>query len=793
MVGNGSAIHHAPHQASDAESVHVQGPARGIMELERIKQQLRLRSGQVRRAKTPRSTLQTTRCNSVELSLTSPTSPTSCSPAKVLLVTEKLPRNNRVNAIHGLPDVAKGDVPQGQPARQQDDTTRPTINPPQGRHPGVNRPVNTVRRPKPAPVPEEERVSEHQELGTSDAEDGDFDLRPPAPLPRSSSQERIAELLFSATHLNHVLQEPSSWAKFTRFLSRYKPEYRPLVSRYLQSQKAVKAVEYANALAEEAASNGTGGLAAATLENGFKEASISVSAALVGDALPSYITHCLVKAVTANGESPIIDGIIGELSESFCITDPKQEDNPIIYASQGFYRLTGSGPDMIGRNCGFLQGPKTNQDSVQRLKMAMERGEEHCETLLNYRRDGQPFINLLTIAPLRDNKGHVKYYVGAQVDVSSLVEQTPGLEAFERCLLDRRNQEQGRPSSSSSEIKTKAHTKLRELCELFDVEESAVLQPYSLDHSMRFDNETKPRAESDSHAHVGDYNADGSEHTSKINGLPEILGLALHSASEKLPVVYNAYMLIRPAPSLRIVFISPKLSEWGKIVQTPFLSHVAASATTLVELHQSLNTGGNQYIVDPVSQHELTGLTNGFHHLRDQSPDSPPLEPGQVHRPELHEEAQPAAGAAEAEPSRPCVRHSVRGHSPFQSTEEIDQGSGLAEQELLHRDDASTIRNHGQHQASMSHKSSSQDLQNCNPTPPLTPETAHQSSAPFTLEDLLRHAAPSIQEFNLPLTNTLSSPTEDGMCLTTLRIKIDTYTRDKKRRKERTEGRKKTK
>ena len=43
-------------------------------------------------------------------------------------------------------------------------------------------------------------------------------------------------------------------------------------------------------------------------------------------------------------------------------------------------------------------------------------------------------MNLLMIAPLYDNKGAVRYFIGAQIDVNGLVEGGRGLDSFERLL-----------------------------------------------------------------------------------------------------------------------------------------------------------------------------------------------------------------------------------------------------------------------------------------------------------------------------------------------------------------------
>lgn len=77
--------------------------------------------------------------------------------------------------------------------------------------------------------------------------------------------------------------------------------------------------------------------------------------------------------------------------------------------------------------------------SVRRMIDALVNGVECTETILNYRRDGSPFMNLLMIAPLYDNKGQVRYFLGCQVDVSPLIEGGRGLESFSHLLAQDRS------------------------------------------------------------------------------------------------------------------------------------------------------------------------------------------------------------------------------------------------------------------------------------------------------------------------------------------------------------------
>ena len=81
-------------------------------------------------------------------------------------------------------------------------------------------------------------------------------------------------------------------------------------------------------------------------------------------------------------------------SVSFCITDPNLPDNPVIYISSGFTKLTGyEFDDIVGRNCRFLQGEKTSAADVKRISDALKSEKECSVNLLNYKKDGTEFVN----------------------------------------------------------------------------------------------------------------------------------------------------------------------------------------------------------------------------------------------------------------------------------------------------------------------------------------------------------------------------------------------------------------
>ncbi|GMI41008.1 hypothetical protein TrCOL_g10574 [Triparma columacea] len=105
--------------------------------------------------------------------------------------------------------------------------------------------------------------------------------------------------------------------------------------------------------------------------------------------------------------------------QNFVVTDPSLPDNPIVYATQGFLDLTGyTLPQVLGRNCRFLQGPDTDPRAVEKIRVSIEKGDDMSVCLLNYRADGTRFWNQFFIAALRDASGCITNYVGVQCKVS---------------------------------------------------------------------------------------------------------------------------------------------------------------------------------------------------------------------------------------------------------------------------------------------------------------------------------------------------------------------------------------
>jgi PAS domain S-box-containing protein len=142
----------------------------------------------------------------------------------------------------------------------------------------------------------------------------------------------------------------------------------------------------------------------------------------------------LCETVDEHAMTGIVDGSPGDLPRptpehivravdeapiGITLSDPSLPDNPMVYINEAYAELTGYDiEDVLGRNCRFLQGPETSEEPVREMREAIEAQEPVSVELLNYREDGTPFWNQVTIAPIFDDDGELLHYVGFQNDVT---------------------------------------------------------------------------------------------------------------------------------------------------------------------------------------------------------------------------------------------------------------------------------------------------------------------------------------------------------------------------------------
>jgi PAS domain S-box-containing protein len=117
------------------------------------------------------------------------------------------------------------------------------------------------------------------------------------------------------------------------------------------------------------------------------------------------------------------------------MADATKPDNPIVYANDAFEEVTGySKAEILGDNCRILQGPGTDPEAVATIRDGIEVNRPMTVQLLNYRRDGTPFWNRVTVTPVEDETGRVTNYIGFQQDVTDQQRITRLVELLNRVL-----------------------------------------------------------------------------------------------------------------------------------------------------------------------------------------------------------------------------------------------------------------------------------------------------------------------------------------------------------------------
>ena len=117
------------------------------------------------------------------------------------------------------------------------------------------------------------------------------------------------------------------------------------------------------------------------------------------------------------------------------ITDPREPDNPIVFANDSFCQLTGYERDeILGKNCRFLQGQDTDPETVKLIRVAVKQARSLKIDILNYRKDGSTFWNRLFLAPVPDAYGELAYFFASLVDVTLEVNALSGLSQHNAAL-----------------------------------------------------------------------------------------------------------------------------------------------------------------------------------------------------------------------------------------------------------------------------------------------------------------------------------------------------------------------
>ena len=74
--------------------------------------------------------------------------------------------------------------------------------------------------------------------------------------------------------------------------------------------------------------------------------------------------------------------------------------------------------DCLGRNCRFLQGPKSEPQSVGVIQNTLGKGVDCAVRITNYKKSGEAFEQLLALHPILDTSDRYRFCFGVHYEIT---------------------------------------------------------------------------------------------------------------------------------------------------------------------------------------------------------------------------------------------------------------------------------------------------------------------------------------------------------------------------------------
>ena len=117
----------------------------------------------------------------------------------------------------------------------------------------------------------------------------------------------------------------------------------------------------------------------------------------------------------------LLESVVVNTNDAVIVTTTLIDDPEpcILYVNQAFTRMTGySAQEVLGQSPRFLQGPKTDRATLDRIRSALSTKQPIQVELINYRKDGSEFWVEIGITPVADATGKYIHFVGIQRDIT---------------------------------------------------------------------------------------------------------------------------------------------------------------------------------------------------------------------------------------------------------------------------------------------------------------------------------------------------------------------------------------
>ena len=135
-------------------------------------------------------------------------------------------------------------------------------------------------------------------------------------------------------------------------------------------------------------------------------------------------------------ERRLLEAASARQNDLLVITQAHPIDHPygprIVYVNEAFERVTGYTRDeVIGNTPRILQGPKTQKAELERMRAALEKGQDVRVEVINYTKDGKEYWLEIDIAPVCDEDGRLTHFVAVQRVITDRKEAEEASQADE--------------------------------------------------------------------------------------------------------------------------------------------------------------------------------------------------------------------------------------------------------------------------------------------------------------------------------------------------------------------------
>ncbi|PMU12251.1 MULTISPECIES: PAS domain-containing protein [unclassified Pseudomonas] len=134
----------------------------------------------------------------------------------------------------------------------------------------------------------------------------------------------------------------------------------------------------------------------------------------------------------------LLQMVINASNDGIVIAEKEgEQDNILIYVNPAFERLTGyTSEEILYQDCRFLQSGDRDQEALPSIREALSSGRSCREILRNYRKDGTPFWNELSLSTIKNPDDGQTYFIGVQKDVTLQIKAQQRVAQLEAQLAE---------------------------------------------------------------------------------------------------------------------------------------------------------------------------------------------------------------------------------------------------------------------------------------------------------------------------------------------------------------------